>query len=88
MWLFVCKCVSNQGLRYASWLIGQTHFFRIEILVGTWYVFGQRKAVEAFRNSSLDDLFEGVFGMTAKLTRVTVVRVWHTFGRTLGRLEN
>jgi hypothetical protein len=42
-------------------------------------MFGQRKGVEAFRNSSLDNLFEGVFCMAAKLARVAVVGVWHIF---------
>ena len=43
------------------------YLFWVEVDELPWDVFSQSKAVEASGDSSLDDFFEGVLCMTAKL---------------------
>jgi hypothetical protein len=54
-----------------------THFFRVEVLERSGNMFGEREAVETFRYSGLDNLFERVLGMATELARMAVVGVRH-----------
>jgi hypothetical protein len=50
-----------------------THFFGIEVLLGTVYVLSQCYPVEPFADRCLDDLFQCILGMRTELAGVAVV---------------
>jgi hypothetical protein len=61
-----------------------TYFFWIEILNVPGHVFSQRESRHTLGNGRLDDIFECVPGMFAKLSTMTVMGIWHVcFGESL-----
>ena len=62
----------------ACWMVWCAYLFRVEVYGFAGHVLCQTEDLHPLADGGLDDVLEGVFGMTrAELTRVAVMGEWH-----------
>lgn len=76
--IWVVLVVGMGEIGRACWMVWCAYLFRVEVYGFAGHVLCQTEDLHLLADGGLDDVLEGVFGVTwAELTRVAVMGEWH-----------